>query len=231
MLLKRMMSLKLALHIRKSFPIKYSYTTLHLFPLQMHTLSVEYNNIIFKQLEEENVKLTEAVKEAKMKLIQAEIANGVQQVPLPITCPSNPTKQNNLDKQLDGAVDNKKMLNVVEASDNKSKTSTTLHTNVSGNTESSDKAKKDKKPKSTKSKEPEPEAAVDVGRLDLRIAAVESVERHPDADTLYVLKINCGEERPRTVCSGLVKHIPIEDLQGIRVVLLCNLKPVKVRTV
>lgn len=194
----------------------------------MHVLTVEYNNIIFKQLEEENLKLTEAVKEAKEKLIQAEIANGVQQVPLPNTCPSKSTKQNNVDKKINNAV-YKKTSGVDEASDNKSKTPQTLHANVSGDTESHDKVKKEKKSKPTKSKEPEPEAAVDVGRLDLRVAAVESVERHPDAATLYVLKINCGEERPRTVCSGLVKHIPIEDLRGIHVILLCNLKPAKVR--
>jgi len=58
---------------------------------------------------------------------------------------------------------------------------------------------------------------------------VEDVQRHPDADSLYVLKINCGEEKPRTVCSGLVKYIPIEELRDRLVLLLCNLKPVKMR--
>jgi len=60
---------------------------------------------------------------------------------------------------------------------------------------------------------------------------VVSVERHPDADSLYLLKINCGEPNPRTVCSGLVKYVPIDDLRDRLVVLLCNLKPVKMRGV
>ncbi|XP_071051664.1 aminoacyl tRNA synthase complex-interacting multifunctional protein 1 [Onthophagus taurus] len=91
--------------------------------------------------------------------------------------------------------------------------------------------KKEKKaPKETKPKLPvAPELPVDVGRLDLRIAKIEDVQKHPDADTLYVLKINCGEDKPRTVCSGLVEQIPKEDLENRFVVLLCNLKPQKMR--
>lgn len=95
--------------------------------------------------------------------------------------------------------------------------------------ESKEKPKKEKKEKKPKeAKEVPSEAPIDVGRLDLRVGKVEDVQRHPDADTLYLLKINCGEDKPRTVCSGLVKHVPIEDLQNRSVVLLCNLKPVKV---
>lgn len=92
--------------------------------------------------------------------------------------------------------------------------------------------KKEKKPKEAKEKAPQmPEAPIDVGRLDLRIAKVEDVQRHPDADTLYLLKINCGEEKPRTVCSGLVKFVSMDELKDRTVVLLCNLKPVKVRII
>lgn len=90
----------------------------------------------------------------------------------------------------------------------------------------SNKAEKPKKEKKPKEEAVEP--SVDIGRLDLRIAQVLEVQRHPDADTLYLLKINCGEEKPRTVCSGLVKHIQLEELQNRKVMLLCNLKPVKV---
>ena len=34
---------------------------------------------------------------------------------------------------------------------------------------------------------------------------------------------------PRTVVSGLARFVPLEELQGCSVVLLCNLKPVKMR--
>lgn len=87
------------------------------------------------------------------------------------------------------------------------------------------KPKKKKEPKESK---PSTDLPVDIGRLDLRIGKVEDVQRHPDADALYVLKINCGEAQPRTVCSGLVKYIPIEELRDRSVLVLCNLKPVKV---
>lgn len=55
------------------------------------------------------------------------------------------------------------------------------------------------------------------------------VTRHPDADSLYVEKIDVGEEKPRTVISGLVNFISIEELQDRLVVVLCNLKPSKMR--
>ena len=50
-----------------------------------------------------------------------------------------------------------------------------------------------------------------------------------DADALYLEKIECGEEKPRQVISGLVKHIPIEEMQNRSVIILCNLKPAKMR--
>lgn len=57
------------------------------------------------------------------------------------------------------------------------------------------------------------------------------VRQHPDADSLYVEKIDVGEPEPRTVVSGLVQFVPREQLQDRLVVLLCNLKPQKMRGV
>jgi len=67
--------------------------------------------------------------------------------------------------------------------------------------------------------------------LDIRVGKIVKCERHPDADGLYVEQIDLGEGKLRNVCSGLVKHIPIEQMQDIMVVLLCNLKPCKLRGV
>lgn len=162
--------------------------------------------MLTKQLQEENAKLLLAVEEAKKKLIDLEIKNGIQQVPVPSqNAACVPAKEN-----IEPAV------NVAEIK-------------VSPPTAVEDKPKKEKKEKKPKEqKPPAEEPPVDIGRLDLRIGKVEDVQRHPDADSLYVLKINCGEQNPRTVCSGLVKHVPIEELRDRTVVLLCNLKPVKV---
>ncbi|XP_076864789.1 tyrosine--tRNA ligase, cytoplasmic [Brachyhypopomus gauderio] len=66
-------------------------------------------------------------------------------------------------------------------------------------------------------------------RLDLRVGKIVSVQKHPDADSLYLEKIDVGEEQPRTVVSGLVAYVSQEQLQDRLVVLLCNLKPQKMR--
>lgn len=52
---------------------------------------------------------------------------------------------------------------------------------------------------------------MDVSRLELRVGVIVKAWKHPDADSLYVEVIDLGEEGgPRTVVSGLVKHIPGE---------------------
>lgn len=56
-----------------------------------------------------------------------------------------------------------------------------------------------------------------------------STSQHPDADSLYLEKIDVGEAEPRTVVSGLVAYISQEDLQDRMVLVLCNLKPQKMR--
>ncbi len=79
--------------------------------------------------------------------------------------------------------------------------------------------------------EPAPKAteSIDPSKLDIRVGRVLSVERHPEADSLYVESIDLGEDAPRTVVSGLVKFMKEEDLLNQYVVLLCNLKPAKMR--
>ncbi|KAK9807922.1 hypothetical protein WJX73_002578 [Symbiochloris irregularis] len=73
------------------------------------------------------------------------------------------------------------------------------------------------------------EAAVDV--LDLRVGKILSIDRHPNAESLYVEQIDLGEDQPRQVVSGLVKFVPIEQMQDRRVVVVANLKPAKMRDV
>ncbi|KAI4553816.1 hypothetical protein MJT46_015996 [Ovis ammon polii x Ovis aries] len=79
-------------------------------------------------------------------------------------------------------------------------------------------------------KNSEPEEVIP-SRLDIRVGKVISVDKHPDADSLYVEKIDVGEAEPRTVVSGLVQFVPKEELQDRLVVVLCYLKPQKMRGV
>ena len=69
----------------------------------------------------------------------------------------------------------------------------------------------------------------DVSKLDIRVGLIISAERHPEAEKLYVEQVDVGEEKPRTVVSGLVEFMPAEFLTNRRAVLLCNLKPAKMR--
>lgn len=66
-------------------------------------------------------------------------------------------------------------------------------------------------------------------RLDIRIGKIVEVSKHPDADALYVEKIDIGEPTTRTIVSGLVNFIPIDEMKDRMVVVLCNLKPAKMR--
>ncbi|CAL5054560.1 unnamed protein product [Urochloa decumbens] len=87
-------------------------------------------------------------------------------------------------------------------------------------------SKKEQKKQSGSSKS---KAEVSVAKLDIRVGLIRKAEKHPDAVSLYVEEIDVGEEDPRTVVSGLVKYIPLEEMQNRKVCVLCNLKPVAMR--
>lgn len=79
-----------------------------------------------------------------------------------------------------------------------------------------------------------PAAAPAASALDIRVGRVLSCARHPDpeVDSLYVEQVECGDaEGPRTIVSGLVKYVPLEAMQGRRVVVLANLKERNMRGV
>eukprot|EP00245_Coleochaete_scutata_P016145 TRINITY_DN7441_c0_g1_i3.p1 TRINITY_DN7441_c0_g1~~TRINITY_DN7441_c0_g1_i3.p1 ORF type:complete len:302 (+),score=39.03 TRINITY_DN7441_c0_g1_i3:161-1066(+) len=68
--------------------------------------------------------------------------------------------------------------------------------------------------------------------LDIRVGRIIKAWKHPEADSLYVEEVDVGEaEGPRTICSGLVKYVPEDELQGKLVLVLANLKPRNMRGV
>ena len=67
--------------------------------------------------------------------------------------------------------------------------------------------------------------------LAVRAGVVSSVADHPAADKLFVLTVDVGEERPRTVVAGLKGSYTPEELRGHSVVLLTNLAPRTIRRV
>jgi len=84
-----------------------------------------------------------------------------------------------------------------------------------------------------KKKSPEPASqVVDVSRLKLVVGTITKVWRHPDAEKLYCEEIDLGEPSgPRRVVSGLVDHVPENQMVGKRVVVVANMKPSKMRGV
>ena len=65
--------------------------------------------------------------------------------------------------------------------------------------------------------------------LAARAAVIQKVAVHPSADKLYVLELDIGETKPRTVVAGLRPSYTPEQLSGHAVVLLSNLEPRTIR--
>ena len=70
----------------------------------------------------------------------------------------------------------------------------------------------------------------DFDKLDIRVAEVVDVEDHPNADKLFVLKLKVGD-MDRQVVSGIKDYYKKEDLIGKKVLMIVNLKPIKLRGV
>ncbi len=74
-----------------------------------------------------------------------------------------------------------------------------------------------------------PAAALGLAPLAVRAAVIRSAVVHPSADTLYLLELDVGEAKPRTVVAGLRPSYPVEALEGRKVVFLSNLAPRTIR--
>lgn len=70
----------------------------------------------------------------------------------------------------------------------------------------------------------------DLDKLDIRVAKVLEVEDHPNADRLYVLKLKIGSDE-RQVVTNLKSKYSKEELTGKKILVLVNLKPIKIRGV
>jgi len=74
-----------------------------------------------------------------------------------------------------------------------------------------------------------PEITIDdFMKVDLRVATVTACETIPKADKLLKLQVNLGYEQ-RQVVSGIAKFYSPDELIGQKVIVVTNLKPVKLR--
>lgn len=70
----------------------------------------------------------------------------------------------------------------------------------------------------------------DFSKVEMRVGKVVKCEKHPKADKLLVSQIKIGSE-VRQIVSGIANYYKPEDMVGKSVVVVCNLKPVKLRGV
>lgn len=172
--------------------------------IEVRKVQIE-NNI--KKLTQENEVLAGKVEKARAELIRLETCNGKKQYPIPGIASKS-------------------------SSDIKNNTTPVVPVKSQVQEPAAKKDKKENVPKKSREKSAAAPSAdvmiLDVRKLDFRIGKIIDIGKHPDADSLYVEKIDCGEQNPRTVVSGLVNHIPIEEMRDRIVMVLCNLKPVKV---
>lgn len=63
--------------------------------------------------------------------------------------------------------------------------------------------------------------------MKICVGHVNKVWEHPSSDHLYCEEIDCGEEKPRTIVSGLRSFVKKEDFEGKNVLIFANLKPQK----
>ena len=104
-----------------------------------------------------------------------------------------------------------------------------------------EKPKKEPRPANPPKNAPTP---LSPSQIDLRVGHILLATAHPDADSLYVSTIACGDPPGtehtsttadgtvvRTVCSGLAGLVPLSEMQDRLVVVVCNLKPVTMRGV
>lgn len=69
----------------------------------------------------------------------------------------------------------------------------------------------------------------DFDKLDLVVGEILEAKEHPNADKLLVSTIDIGEDKPRTIVSGIKKWYKPEDLVGKKVIVVKNLAPRKMR--
>jgi len=85
-------------------------------------------------------------------------------------------------------------------------------------------------PEEEKEEEPQVEeiSIDDFFKVDLRVATVLSCEAVPKADKLLKLQLDMGYEK-RQVISGIAQYFKPEEVIGKKVIVVANLKPVKLR--
>ena len=65
-------------------------------------------------------------------------------------------------------------------------------------------------------------------KLEFIVAQIKEAKEHPNADRLYVLKVDTGTEE-RQLVAGISRSYTPEQLVGRRVIMVANLEPAVIR--
>lgn len=69
----------------------------------------------------------------------------------------------------------------------------------------------------------------DFAKLQMKAGKVLECVKAENAEKLYILQVDLGEEKPRQIVSSLVDYYTAEELVGKEIIVLANLKPAKMR--
>ena len=111
---------------------------------------------------------------------------------------------------------------------------TTPQAGLSSTVKGGKKSKKPKKEETNMEEAPEGTTYLDFDtfmQVDLRVGTILTVDDHPNADRLYVVKLDDGSGNERTICAGLKQFYLPEEMKGKNVVFVSNLKPRPLRGV
>ena len=73
-----------------------------------------------------------------------------------------------------------------------------------------------------------PELSEEFMKLDLRVGVVKNVEKVKGSEKLYRIIVDLGELGKRQVIAGIAKWYKPEELIGMNIVVVANLKPKKI---
>jgi len=68
-------------------------------------------------------------------------------------------------------------------------------------------------------------------KLDIRVVKVIKAEDHPNADKLYLVTVEIGQNETKTLVAGIKGHYSKEELTGKLLILVNNLEPATIRGV
>ncbi|XP_065316160.1 aminoacyl tRNA synthase complex-interacting multifunctional protein 1-like [Gordionus sp. m RMFG-2023] len=141
-------------------------------------------------LKNENVILKKEITKVKNDLFLAEIWNGVKQYKLQGNIENKNNDGDSVFCNEEELYDSNNKTNKINKNETKPSENKKLNIEISESTEISNFS----------------------SHLDMRVGIIKSAEKHPDADSLYVEKIDLGETEPRTIISGLVAHVTINQV-------------------